>query len=918
MFSQSSNGARRFRLALPTTSVPMRPEPATQAAACDAALRASRPSPTKPRVVLHDGPPYANGPVHMGHAVNKVLKDAWARAHAALGHDVRFRWGWDCHGLPVEWKVEEAFRAQGRPRADVPVAEMRAACRAHADHWVGEQAEGFRALGVGSSGAPYTTMAFTSEAEVARAFLELVDTGVVERAPSPVRWSPTEGTALAEAELEWEERPAWEAWVVYPVVGGPCAGAALVVWTTTPWTLPVSAGVAFGADVAYGVYATPDGRRWVVADAGAARTAEAAGVAWDRVGDAPVSQLAASTLAHPLRGLNPVWDHELSLVPAPHVTPEQGSGLVHMAPAHGPEDAAVGRAFGWPLANAVGEDGRVLPAFTPFQGLEAVGADGRGSPASAAVVDALEGLGRLWARTKGRHDVALSWRSKRPVLYRSAPQWFARLDRPMVGDGRTLRAKTLDAARTVAWSPVEAGAKMERMLETRPDWLLSRQRAWGVPLAVFVAKNADGEWGEVLRCPDVDARVLEAFRQEGAGAWYAQGAKARFLGPDRDPDAYHQVVDVLDVWFESGVSHRLLTGPEGRWEVADRVVEGSDQHRGWFQASLLCGAALDGCAPFRACTTHGFVLDGKGKKMSKSLGNVVDPMETASRVGVDAVRWWVLASDTSLDARAGEPAFRAASEAVRGVRNTLRFLSGVVGDGAYDAPLDMATAAPDRWLLAHAAQAGDAWADAWARGDATGALRAAVGFADRVGGVWAAGRKDALYCGGPDDADRRSAVATAWWARRALWALFQPVAPHTVWETQHASGVPVEAVCLWPDALSWVGSVEEGDGWTSARAAFQAELEKERVRGGATRGEAWSVALGGPVGEGMEGWSAPQTAAWLGCAEVVAETGGGWSVRLEPALGALCPRCRVVHREVDAEGLCPRCARAEAAWAARA
>jgi isoleucyl-tRNA synthetase len=920
MSSPSSNGKRRFHVSLPSTSVPMRPVAGFEehALAMSWGVEAPPPVPAspRPRAVLQDGPPYANGPVHMGHAVNKVLKDAWARAQAALGHDVRFQWGWDCHGLPVEWKVEESFRAQGLSRAEVGVWAMRQACRAHAAHWVAEQAKGFAALGVRSTGEPYTTMAFASEAAVARAFLELVDTGVVERAPSPVRWSPVEGTALAEAELEWEERPAWEAWVVYPVVGGPLQGANLVVWTTTPWTLPVSAGVACGPSVAYGLFQTPDGRRWVAADACADRVAEVGGRDWVRVGCVDVATLTASTLRHPLSDVGQAWGGVLPVVLSDHVSPDQGSGLVHMAPAHGPEDFVVGRALGWEVVNAVDTAGRVEACFAPFNGLEAVSADGRGSPASAAVVAALEEHGLLWARSKARHEVAVSWRSKCPVLYRSAPQWFARLDAPMRGTGPTLRAKALEVAATVRWAPASAGAKMAGMLRSRPDWLLSRQRAWGVPLALFVEVDESGNWGRPLRCPEVDARVLDAFAQEGADAWYAPGAKARFLGPDRDPSRFEQVMDVLDVWFESGVSHRLVAGPDGVWEVADHVVEGSDQHRGWFQASLLCGAALDGVAPFRACTTHGFVLDGKGKKMSKSVGNVVDPLETARTFGTDAVRWWVVASDTSVDARAGEASFRAASDAVRGLRNTLRFLSGVVGDGATTPPTDAPSQGPDRWLLAHAHAAVEGWRAAWSVGDASNALRLAVAFADKVGGAWAAGRKDALYCGGPRDPDRLSARATAWWARSVLWSLFQPVVPFTVFETQEGAGVRPLRLCPVPDTSGWAGPVDEGDGWCAARAAFQSALERERAAGGATRGETLVARTEAPLAWlAACVWTPPQASAWVGAAQVRATPSptGAWSVQVEPAPGGLCPCCRVVHEVVE-DDLCTRCAQAQTEW----
>ncbi|MEO0999640.1 MAG: isoleucine--tRNA ligase, partial [Pseudomonadota bacterium] len=617
--------------------------------------------------VLHDGPPYANGHLHIGHALNKILKDFVVRSAQMRGHDARYIPGWDCHGLPIEWKIEEAYRAKGRSKDDVPVTELRAECRKFAEGWVDVQSTEFQRMGItGDWANPYLTMSYEAEATIASEFMTFVMNGTLYQGSKPVMWSVVEQTALAEAEVEYHDKHSPTIWVRFPVlsdrmtpasveVDGPSVpreapigdlqGAYVVIWTTTPWTIPQNRAVAFNPDLSYGLYEVtgrPEecwariGHLYILADKLAE---EALGQArlepgmYRRLRDVTAEELATLACAHPLRGVEGAegeWDYDVPMLPGDHVTDDAGTGFVHTAPSHGADDYELGQRFCLPMTYNVLEDGSFRPDLPLFGGALTFTAKGKEGDANKRVIEALVGASRLLARGRLTHSYPHSWRSKAPLIFRNTPQWFVAIDRPL-GDGmdtlgQTIRERALAAIdRHVSWVPSTGRNRLFSMIENRPDWVLSRQRAWGVPLTCF--KRGTGEATEVLRNAEVNARIVAAFREEGADAWFREDAKDRFLGGIEgvDPEAWEKVDDILDVWFDSGSTHAFVLRDRGEPWPADVYLEGTDQHRGWFHSSLLQACGTRGEAPYRAVVTHGFTLDEQGRKMSKSLGNSTAP-----------------------------------------------------------------------------------------------------------------------------------------------------------------------------------------------------------------------------------------------------------------------------------------------------
>ena len=579
----------------------------------------------RPPFLLADGPPYANGDLHMGHALNKTLKDMAVRCRRAAGMDAVLVPGWDCHGLPVEWMVEERYRERGLDKRDVPVAEFRAACREWATGWVARQAEGFRRLGVLADwDGAWKTMDARADAATVGELQRLLLAGLLRRSPRPVLWSVAEQTALADAEVEYREERHVSMLVRFPVAsGGPVtAGASLLCWTTTPWSLPGNRAVACAPDVGYGAYkvlgVSPGsllvfGETLVMAEDRAARTLELAGcTVWYRAASFPGTALAGTSCTHPLARLG--FGHAVPVLAADFVDASTGTGLVHVAPGLGPDDFRLGREHGLEVPDTVDADGRYSASVHHFAGMSVMQADGTRGEADAMMEAALSGCAGLASRWEARHETAHSWRSKTPLVYRTTAQWFVTM-----GDG--LRERALAALEGVTFDPPASRNRLEAMVAARPDWCVSRQRPWGVPLGLFTHRVT----GEPLADADVLGRVREAFAEGTGDAWYSRPA-SWFLGPDRDPAEWEQCMDVLDVWFESGSTHAWAAEARyGKDAVADLCVEGTDQHRGWFQSSLLESVATRGRAPYRALLTHGFVLDAKGRKMSKSEGNVVRP-----------------------------------------------------------------------------------------------------------------------------------------------------------------------------------------------------------------------------------------------------------------------------------------------------
>ncbi|HSM41235.1 MAG TPA: class I tRNA ligase family protein, partial [Afifellaceae bacterium] len=530
----------------------------------------------RPKYVLHDGPPYANGNIHIGTGLNKILKDIVVRSQQMLGKDSNYVPGWDCHGLPIEWKIEEQYRAKCKNKDDVPINEFRAECREFATHWMQVQSDEFKRLGVtGDFDNPYSTMAFEAEEVIAGELMKFAMSGQLYRGSKPVMWSVVEKTALAEAEVEYHDYESDTIWAKFPVLSeGELAGASCVIWTTTPWTIPGNRAVSYSGRIAYGLYevkAAPDenwakaGDRFVLADALAEDVMNSARVeAQEKLRVVSADELAGLTLAHPLReaGLGG-YDFDVPLLEGDHVTEEAGTGFVHTAPGHGREDfeiwmenrrALEARGIVSAIPYTVDENGAFTKDAPGFEGARVIDDKGKKGDANKRVIDALAAAGMLIARGRLKHQYPHSWRSKKPVIFRNTPQWFVHMDRDIESNGDTLRARSLHAIDKTRFVPAAGKNRLRGMIENRPDWVLSRQRAWGVPITVFVHKQTGNllPGGNMQGSIALIKRIRKAFREEGADAWFADGAKARFLdGVVENPDEWEMVTDILDVWFDS-------------------------------------------------------------------------------------------------------------------------------------------------------------------------------------------------------------------------------------------------------------------------------------------------------------------------------------------------------------------------------
>ncbi|MFG6518940.1 isoleucine--tRNA ligase [Sulfitobacter sp. 1A13496] len=738
---------------------------------------------------LHDGPPYANGNLHIGHALNKTIKDMIVRSHQMMGYDARYIPGWDCHGLPIEWKIEEQYRKKGRDKDQVPINEFRAECRDFAAKWVDVQREEFKRLGItGNWENPYLTMDFHAERVIAEEFMKFLMNGTLYQGSKPVMWSPVEKTALAEAEVEYHDKESFTVWVKFNVVGtdSELDGAKVVIWTTTPWTMPSNKAVVYGEGISYGLYevtGTPEecwanvGDRYLLADDLAADVLGRARLEdgmWRRVRGVSNDELAKISLQHPLagaEGANGEWDDLRDFRAADFVTSDEGTGFVHCAPSHGLEEYELYRDLGMlpqVITYNVMEDGRFRDDLPFFGGKAILKPNGKEGNANSAIIDKLVEVGGLLARGKIKHSYPHSWRSKAPVIYRNTPQWFAAIDKE-VGDGldqngTTIRERALTCIDKVNWVPKSGRNRLHSMMEARPDWVLSRQRAWGVPLTCFVRKGvAPTDENFLLRNDAVNQRIVEAFEAEGADAWYAEGAKERFLSGIVDPAEFDQVTDILDVWFDSGSTHAFtLRDREDGTEdgIADVYMEGTDQHRGWFHSSLLQSVGTTGRAPYRNVVTHGFTLDAKGMKMSKSIGNTIVPEKIVQQYGADILRLWVAQTDYTADQRIGDEILKGVADSYRRLRNTMRYMLGALSDFSEADRVDPAEMPElEQWVLHRVAELDKVVRDGFARFDFQGVFQAVFTFATvDLSAFYFDIRKDALYCDG--DTLRRRAART--------------------------------------------------------------------------------------------------------------------------------------------------------------
>lgn len=1027
----SSDGADLYKstVFLPKTDFPMRgelprkePEILKKWQDMDLYAALRRSSSGREKFILHDGPPYANGDIHIGHAVNKILKDVINRAWQMSGRDAPYVPGWDCHGLPIEWKIEEKYRAKGTDKDSVDPLAFRAECRAFASGWVEAQTAQFQRLGVtGDWKAPYLTMTKPAEGAIVREIHKFLSNGLLYKGVKPVMWSTVEKTALAEAEVEYHEHKSTAIWVKFPIVRAAdesLIGANIVIWTTTPWTIPGNRAIAFGKDIQYGVYRVTKwkgaplpnqtplpqslspkggegseaqraeqgegkkiGERLILAVSLAESVKEKAGIeewtlekeiAWTLITPGP--EEVDVLCRHPLYEKTE-YNFDVYLLDGNFVTEDSGTGFVHIAPGHGQDDYNLiysrnqvrklaqilpGRGaiqtqgkippVEIPIESAIDGEGYYTDKHPAFAGKQVFANELFKAPerdANIAVLKALAESGALLAKQSFRHDYPHSWRSKAPVVFRTTPQWFINLDQPFKADKfpnqGTLRQRALESISQTRWFPAQGENRIRSMVAGRPDWCISRQRAWGVPIAIFVDKKT----GEPFQNEAVLKRIVEIFEREGSDSWWARPARD-FLG-DRNPDDYEQVFDIVDVWFESGATHAFVLEerPELR-SPADLYLEGSDQHRGWFQSSLLESCGTRGGAPFKNVLTHGFVLDEKGHKMSKSLGNVVDPLETMKEHGADILRLWTMTVDYAEDLRLGKSTFKGVGDVYRRIRNTFRFLLGAL-EGFTDAERVPLTTKEDlqripeleRYILERLESLGrDVIPHHIRQFEFNKLVGVLHDFCNNdLSSFYFDIRKDRLYCDAPDLFARRAArtVMAHIFERLVTW--FAPILPFTceeAWshrppgvfeesESVHLKTFP-ETPEVWSEEKSGDPLFQKWGAVKAVRAVVLGALETKRqdkTIGSSLEAapviyagdEYWWKSLSGldmaelciTSGVQVRGEAPPEEAFIL-----QGSPGKAVGVVFQKAEGEKCARCWKVLPEVGADkehpAVCPRCA----------
>ncbi|MCA1401596.1 isoleucine--tRNA ligase [Bradyrhizobium sp. BRP56] len=888
------------------------------------------------KFVLHDGPPYANGNIHIGHALNKILKDVVTKSQQMLGFDSNYVPGWDCHGLPIEWKIEEEnYRSKGKQKPDfrdsAAMVAFRKECRAYATHWINVQREEFKRLGIiGDWDHPYQTMSYPAEAQIARELMKFAANGTLYRGSKPVMWSVVEKTALAEAEVEYEDYTSDTVWVRFPVAktglesamrsnpdgssylvssdglsveaealaaGNPVMieeaatlarthdllkTASVVIWTTTPWTLPGNRAIAYSDRLKY-VMLVPGGelpepgdveeaakvagvtpeqyevarreineaRKAYIAKFGSgallvasnlslsfrASTRLPAGV-FDTV-EIDEALLRHLTCAHPLRGKG--YDFDVPLLPGDHVTDETGTGFVHTAPGHGREDFDVwvsnareleARGINTTIPYTVDENGAFTDQAPGFTGKRVLTDKGEKGDANDAVIGALNEAGMLIHRGRLKHQYPHSWRSKKPVIFRNTPQWFIAMDKAitpsrlvwgggantltLAGDD-TLRNRALKAISVTQWVPPAGENRINGMIANRPDWVISRQRAWGVPIAVFVRENSDGS-AEILQDEVVNQRITEAFMEEGADAWYMDGARERFLG-SRASENWKKVDDICDVWFDSGSTHAFVLEDRQNFPQLGNIVrkvdggndtvmylEGSDQHRGWFHSSLLESAGTRGRAPYDIVLTHGFTLDENGRKMSKSLGNTVEPQKVIKDSGADILRLWVCATDYADDQRIGPEILKNTIETYRKLRNSIRWMLGTLHHFKPSEKVAFAEMPElERLMLHELAGHTETIRKAYADFDYKTVVASLAAFMNsELSAFYFDIRKDTLYCDPPSSVARKAALTTIDLLCDAILKWLAPILSFTTdeaWRMYRPNAEPSVHLTLFPEGL---------------------------------------------------------------------------------------------------------------------
>jgi isoleucyl-tRNA synthetase len=919
----------------------------------------------RPLFTLHDGPPYANGNIHIGHALNKILKDVVSRSKQMLGFNSAYVPGWDCHGLPIEWKIEEQYRAKGQDKNEVPIVEFRQECRSFAEHWVDVQREEFKRLGIlGEWDNPYLTMSFDAEAQIARELMKVSMSGQLYRGSKPVMWSVVERTALAEAEIEYADYESDTIWVKFPVRSGGGAitsgafhdlDASVVIWTTTPWTIPANRAISYSSRISYGLYdvtAAPEGNwatvgdKLIIADNLAADVfAKAKVETYARIGDVDPGQL---TCHHPLRGLAGGYEFEVPLLDGEHVTDDAGTGFVHTAPSHGLDDFEIWMSSTRKLQSLgidptipfpVDDAGFYTKDAPGFDGARVIDDNGKKGDANQRVITALAERGAMVARGRVKHQYPHSWRSKKPVIYRNTPQWFVYMDKPIAsspspleGEGArradegavpdTLRTRAIAAIDATKFYPAAGQNRLRAMIADRPDWVLSRQRAWGVPITVFVHR----ETGDILRDEEVNHRIAQSFEEEGADAWYQPGAAERYLGGKYAVADYEMVRDVLDVWFDSGSTHAFVLRNKQKWPhlkfPASMYLEGSDQHRGWFHSSLLESCATNGYAPYDSVLTHGFTLDGEGKKMSKSLGNTVAPQDVIKQFGADILRLWVAQSDYSDDLRIGKDIINSTVDGYRKLRNTIRWLLGNLAHFNADervAHADMPEL--EQLMLSRLVEVGQTVRDAYDAYDYKRVIAVLSNFMNiELSAFYFDIRKDTLYCDPLSSTRRKASLSVLDTLFECLTAWLAPILVFTMeeaWLERHKEEAASVHLRLFPDLPAAWRQPELEARWHKVRAVRRVvtgalEIERRNKVIGSSLEAAPVVAISDPaLRAALEGIDFAEICI-TSFIEVEAGEGSGTAFRLDeqpgvavlfqPAGGRQCARSRRFFADAEMEG----------------
>ena len=920
--SDNQKSAKNYRdtVFLPNTSFPMRgglphkePEIIARWKALDLYRKLRQERHGREKFILHDGPPYANGNLHIGHALNKILKDVINRSQSMLGKDANYVPGWDCHGLPIEWKIEEQYRKKGKDKDEVPIKEFRQECRDFAAHWMDAQSEEFQRLGVlGDWKDPYFTMKFESEAIIAAEIGKFLMQGSLYRGSKPVMWSPVEKTALAEAEVEYSDHTSITIFAKFKLVE--CSvqelvGSFVVIWTTTPWTIPGNRALAYGDEIDYialkitqvseGSLASL-GEVVVISEKLLENICSQCGIMdYEPLHRIKGCQFKGSIAKHPMADAG--YDHPVPMLAGDYVTTEQGTGFVHIAPGHGPEDYELAHLqHGIPVPDTVNENGTLMEQLPLFSGLHVL-RDNKKIADIMAAHNALIGTGKL------THSYPHSWRSHAPVIYRNTAQWFISME------SDSLREYALSALEETAFYPPTGQKRLTSMIENRPDWCLSRQRAWGVPIPVFVEKKS----GEPLRDQSVVDRIIKTFKEEGCDAWFTSHP-SRFLGDDYDPDSYEKVNDIADVWFDSGSTHAfVLEQREDLHSPADLYLEGSDQHRGWFHSSLLESCGTRSKAPYKGVLTHGFVLDEQGRKMSKSHGNVIHPQKIIQQSGADILRLWVVSSDYYDDLRIGAEILKRQSDHYRRIRNTLRYLLGALDGFENSQPVEFDEMPElEKWLAARLYELDTTVTEKANAYDFHSVFTELHDFCNSdLSAFYFDIRKDMLYCDSLNSMPRRSTLIMMEWCFKSLVAWIAPILCFTADEAWLAySEDPEDSIHLYeyqkmPDEWQNASLIQKWKKVRSIRSKVTTALESARsnlIIGGSLQA---SVMLSLPEEEAKLLSDMDLPALFITSdVQIIDDNAAQLVADIHPAEGGKCARCWKILPEVSTnEDICMRC-----------